>query len=46
MIQFGNVTRDAKDASLQGMAGAYGAQLAIAVNNIKGLPTGGAGGAP
>ena len=42
MVQFGNITRDAKDASLQGLAGAYGAQLAIAVNNVKGLPTGGA----
>ncbi len=41
MIQFGNITQDAKDASLQGLAGAYGAQLAIAVNSVRGLPTGG-----
>jgi prepilin-type N-terminal cleavage/methylation domain-containing protein len=41
MVQFGNITRDAKDATLQGLAGAYGAQLVIAVKNIKGLPTGG-----
>lgn len=44
MIQFGNITTDAKDASLRGMAGAYGAQLAIAVNTLTGLPiTGGTG---
>jgi prepilin-type N-terminal cleavage/methylation domain-containing protein len=42
MIQFGNITQNARDASLQGMAGAYGAQLAIAVNSVGGLPTGGA----
>jgi prepilin-type N-terminal cleavage/methylation domain-containing protein len=41
MVQFGNITRDAKDATLRGLAGAYGAQLVIAVKNIKGLPTGG-----
>jgi len=42
MIQFGTITQDAKDASLKGMAGAYSAQLAIAVNTVKTLPTGGA----
>lgn len=42
MVQFGNITTNAKDASLQGLASAYSAQLAIAVNNVRGLPTGGA----
>jgi prepilin-type N-terminal cleavage/methylation domain-containing protein len=42
MIQFGNITQDAKDASLRGMAGAYGAQLAIGVNTVKALPSEGA----
>lgn len=43
MIQFGNITQDARDASLRGMAGAYGAQLAIAVNTLRALPSGGGG---
>ncbi|HTN44354.1 MAG TPA: type II secretion system protein [Nitrospiria bacterium] len=38
MVQFGNVTTDAKDAALQGAFGAASAQLAIAVNTAKGLP--------
>jgi type II secretory pathway pseudopilin PulG len=41
MVQFGNIRRDAKDATLRGLGGAYGGQLVVAVNNIKGLPTGG-----
>ncbi len=46
MIQFGTITTDAKDASLTGLAGAYGGQLAIAVNTLRGLPTGGGGTTP
>lgn len=42
VVQFGTITADARAASLQGAAGPYSAQLAIAVNSIKGLPTGGA----
>ncbi len=41
MVRFNNIIRDTKDASLRGLAGAYGVQLVIAVNSIKGLPTGG-----
>jgi prepilin-type N-terminal cleavage/methylation domain-containing protein len=41
MVQISSLGRDAKDATLRGLAGAYGGQLVVAVNNIKGLPTGG-----
>lgn len=41
-IRFSNITRDAKDAALRGLAGAYGGQLAVAISRIKGRPTGGA----
>ncbi len=37
-VQFGNITQDAKDASLQGAFSSAYAQLAIAVNVAKGLP--------
>lgn len=37
-VQFGNITRDAKDASLQGAFSSAYAQLAIAVSVAKGLP--------
>lgn len=43
-IQFGNIMTDAKNSALDGAAGPYSAQLALAVNNLKGLPaTGGDG---
>jgi MSHA pilin protein MshA len=43
-VQFGTITTDAKNASIDGAFGAYSAQLALAVNTLKALPTGGAGG--
>lgn len=42
-LQFGSVIGDSKDASIQGLAGATNGQLALAVNELKALPTGGAG---
>lgn len=41
IVQFGTITTDARNAALQGAVGPYSAQLAIAVNTIRGLPTGG-----
>jgi type II secretory pathway pseudopilin PulG len=41
MIQFGTLARNAKDAALQGLAGAYSGQLVIAIKDLKRLPTGG-----
>ncbi len=41
MVQFGNITTDAKNAALDGAVGPYSAQLAIAINNVRALPTGG-----
>lgn len=38
VVQFGNITTDAKDAALQGAYGSASAQLAIAINTAKGLP--------
>src|SRR3990172_4749772 len=46
MVQFGSIVTDSKLAALDGAVGPYSAQLAIAVNNIKALPTVGAGGVP
>lgn len=44
IVQFGTITTDARNASLQGAVGPYSAQLAIAVNTVRGLPiTGGNG---
>jgi prepilin-type N-terminal cleavage/methylation domain-containing protein len=42
VIRFSNITRDAKDAALRGLAGAYGGQLAVAISRIGARPTGGA----
>lgn len=44
-VQFGTLTTDAKKASLDGGAGPYNAQLALAVNTLKGLPTSAVAGA-
>ncbi len=41
-IQFGTIIQDSKDAAVQGAAGSYNAQLSLAVNTLKTLPTGGA----
>ncbi len=43
-VQFGNIIQDSKDAAVQGAAGSYNAQLALAINTLKALPSGGAGG--
>lgn len=43
-VQFGSIVQDSKDASVQGLAGATNGQLALAINTLKALPTGGAGG--
>lgn len=43
-IQFGNIMQDSKDAAAQGTVGAYNAALAVAVNTLKAVPTGGAAG--
>jgi len=42
-IQFGSIVTDSKNAALDGAAGPYSAQLAVAINNVRALPTGGAG---
>lgn len=38
-IQFGNVISSSRDAALQGASGTVGAQLAVAINDLKALPT-------
>lgn len=38
-IQFGTITTTSRDAALQGASGAVGAQLAVAINDLRGLPT-------
>lgn len=43
-IQFGNIIENSKDSAVQGAAGSYNASLAVAVNTLKALPTGGATG--
>ena len=43
-IQFGTVVQDSKDAAVQGLASTTSAQLALAINTLKALPTGGAAG--
>jgi len=44
MVQFGNISTNARNAALDGAVGPYSAQLALAVNTIRGLPS--TGGAP
>lgn len=41
--QFGTITSDARNSALQGSVGPYAAQVALAVNTIKGLPASGGG---
>ena len=43
-VQFGTVVQDSRDATVQAVAGTTSAQLALAINSLKALPTGGAGG--
>jgi prepilin-type N-terminal cleavage/methylation domain-containing protein len=43
IVQFGTITTDAKNAALDGAMGPYSAQLAIAVNTLKGMPVASAG---
>lgn len=43
VVQFGTITTDARNASLQGAAAPYHAQLAIGVNALGGLPAAGGG---
>lgn len=43
-IQFGTVIADSKNAAVEGAAGSVNAQLALAVNTLQALPTGGAAG--
>jgi prepilin-type N-terminal cleavage/methylation domain-containing protein len=38
-IQFGTITQTSRDAALQGASGTVGAQLAVAINDLRGLPT-------
>ena len=44
VVQFGTVITDAKNAAIDGAFGSYSAQLALAINTLKALPTGGVGG--
>lgn len=46
LIQFGNIFNDAKDATLQSALSSANTQLAIAINNLKGLPTASPGNPP
>lgn len=43
-VQFGTITTDAKNSAVDGAFGSYGTQMALAVNTLKALPTGGAAG--
>jgi MSHA pilin protein MshA len=43
-VQFGTIITDSKNSAIDGAFGQYNAQLALAVNSLKALPTGGAGG--
>ena len=40
-VQFGTIVADSRRASVDGSFGSYGAQLALAVNTLKALPTAG-----
>ncbi len=42
-MQFGSVIGDSKDAAVEGAAGSVNAQLALAVNTLKALPSTGTG---
>jgi MSHA pilin protein MshA len=44
-VQFGNLSRDAKDAALQGGFASASTQLAVAISTVKALPTASAAGA-
>ena len=46
VVQFGAITTDARNAALQGASAPYHAQLAVAVNTIRGLPVSGGGATP
>ena len=39
-VQFGTIIADSKQASLDGATGPYSAQLSLAINTLKALPTG------
>ena len=43
-IQFGTIVSDARNATVMGVASSTSGQLALAINTLKALPTGGAGG--
>lgn len=44
VVQFGTIITDSKNSAIDGAFGSYSAQLALAINTLKGLPTGAAGG--
>jgi MSHA pilin protein MshA len=43
-VQFGTIITDSKNSAIDGAFGSYNAQVALAINSLKALPTGGAGG--
>ena len=43
-LQFGSIISDSKNSAIDGTFGQYNAQLAVAINSLKALPTGGGGG--
>lgn len=43
-VQFGSIITDSKDSAVDGAFGQYNTQLALAINTLKALPTGGAAG--
>jgi len=46
MVQFGTIMTDSKNSAIDGTFGQFNTQLALAVNNIKALPTSGGGVSP
>jgi MSHA pilin protein MshA len=46
MVQFGTIMTDSKNSAIDGTFGQFNTQLALAVNNIKALPTSGGGASP
>ncbi|HUK55950.1 MAG TPA: type II secretion system protein [Nitrospiria bacterium] len=44
MVQFGTILTDSKNAAIDGTFGQFNAQLALAINSLKALPTTGAAG--
>lgn len=43
-IQFGSIITDSKNSAIDGAFGPFNAQLALAINSLKAIPTGGSGG--